>query len=110
MDTRPKLELPEEICLPDGRRFRIRDLINPRIKRTNYNLRTRSREPIGRPVPDYNDRRTVKYTIEDRIWQCQNKPERLAERYGITAKRAQAMQYQARYIMAKLGIDTDQKD
>ena len=88
--------IPEAISLPDGRVFKVKELMEYKPQRVYYNLQTKERKPVGRAGP--------KYTLDDRIWQATASPEAIAERYGITLKIAQTLRYKSRYALNKLDI------
>ena len=101
-----KTIVPETIRLPDGREFRVRDiLVKPRNK-VSYNLRTGR---VGRAAPGTRPRtvprKPYKYTVDERVWQSDATVAEIAERYGITLLQAKQVQYNSRYIIGKLGID-----
>lgn len=75
--------IPEKIKLADGREFLVRDLIGRTSKKVSYNLqKPNARMPAGG---------NVKYTIEERLWMCDATVEEVAERYGISKTKANAI-------------------
>lgn len=101
---------PDIIVLPDGRVYRIADLIKRATRPKNYNLRRTPRVPVDSRVPksfQAQDRRarTVKYTLEERIWQASAEVADMQQRYQISERQAITMKYQSRYILDQLDIE-----
>lgn len=99
----------DTIQLPDGREFNIKDLLDKTTRSRNYNLQKQRRAPVDSRVPRAfagatQVGKTVKYTIEDRKWQAEAKPEEIQARYNITLKQASMIRYQSRYILDQLDI------
>lgn len=104
--TVPKITIPEEIHLPDGRRFKVKLLTNNVKDKTNVNLRSKRAVKI----PDYTAKQPYKYSLEERVWQSQATAEEIQERYAISLKTAQGIYYTSRYIVEKLGLDSKDKE
>ena len=93
----PPAPEPEHIRLPDGRRVALREIRNRVSQATTINCQTgttwrQTRQPgfPGRPG---------KYTIQDRIWQSENTPQAIAQRYHMTLTSARTIKNYARRIV-----------
>lgn len=100
---------PDIIVLPDGRVYRVSELVRRATRPKNYNLRRTRTVPVDSRVPralagEESARRTVKYTLEERIWQASATIPGMQARYQITEKQAITMKYQSRYILDQLDI------
>ena len=105
---------PTEIRLPDGRTYKISDLVGRRTRSQNYNLRSERRVKLARAAIDDKkipkslyqtwSRKPPKYQLEERVWQAQATVEQIQERYSVTAEQAKQMRYQARYILERLDL------
>ena len=93
--------IPETIRLPSGDQVAIKDIVNRLSNRQNHNLLTRQTVAFR---PRANVAKSLKYSIEDRIWISQATVEEIAERYNYTLKRAQNVKYTSRYIVEKLEL------
>jgi len=83
----------------NGKTYNIKELLRMREQnRANHNLRTGRTTSATAPA-------RMKYALEERVWQAQNTWQTTAKRYGISEQQARARQWQAREILAKLGID-----
>ena len=101
---------PDIIVLPDGRVYRIAELVKRATRPKNYNLRRTPRVPVDSRVPRVFTEtvpraRTVKYTLEERIWQASATVPDMQQRYQISERQAITMKYQSRYILDQLAIE-----
>jgi hypothetical protein len=86
----PPAPVPEEISLPDGRRFRVEPLLQQVRDRVNINRLT------GRPRTRGQE---IKYTPEQREWICQATFEQIADRYAVTPLQARGIRNYNRQVL-----------
>lgn len=97
-----ELHLDDKIIV-NGQAYDIRKLYAQaeRLKQ-NINLRTGT-------VKSNPTRPRVKYDLEERIWQARAGFKDIMARYNLTESQARGIQWQARNIMDRLGIDQEKK-
>lgn len=93
--------IPETIRLPSGDQVAIKDIVNRLTNKQNHNLLTRQTVTIR---PRGNKTKTLKYSVEERIWLSRAEVEEIAERYNYTLKKAQSVKYTSRYVVNKLDL------
>lgn len=105
------MKLPKEpevqvdlIRLPDGREFRLRDIMVKATNRVNYNLRTGLVKKVGR---SQGRRMPAKYTIEERVWHTQADVNAIAQRYNISLTTAQGLKYTSKSVINRLEITAE---
>jgi 2-hydroxychromene-2-carboxylate isomerase len=101
--------VPETLVLPDGRTVPVKDITKKISNRANHNLRLKRTIKI----PDIKTKKRTqppKYTVEERVWQSTATVDAIMQRYGYTQKKALGVMYNSRYIVGKLGLDTDTRD
>lgn len=105
----PAVTIPDVIRLPDGREVAIKDLTRRTTNRANHNLRTRRKTTIP-TGPNKRTAAITKYSIQERVWQSTATVDAIMQRYGYTAKKALGVMYNSRYIVDRLGLDTQTKE
>ena len=101
-----KLEMPEWLRLKNGKNYRIQDLLAQRTRSVNHNLRRPGELKIKVPLAlqGKTSHKSVKYTVEDRIWLALATVAEIQQRYTINERQAFYMKYQSRYIVEQLDL------
>ena len=82
--------------MPDGREFRVRDLVAPRGRPEYYNLRSRMPQRIKTRAGQ------TKYSIEDRIWMADATTDQIVEKWQVNERYARILKSQGRQIKIRL--------
>ena len=88
--------IPEHIRLPDGREFRVTDLLAPRGRTEYYNLRS----PQPRQIKTRAGQ--SKYSIEDRIWMADATIDQIIQKWLVNESYARILKSQGRQIKIRL--------
>jgi hypothetical protein len=86
----PPAPVPEEILLPDGRRFAVEPLLQQVRDQVTVNRQT------GRPRKRGQE---VKYSPAEREWIAHSTFEQIADRYGVTPLQARGMRNYNRQVL-----------
>ena len=89
-DPIPEAPVPEEILLPDGRRFRVELLLQQVRDRVTVNRQTGTPRRRGQEV---------KYSPAEREWIAHSTFEQIAERYHVTPLQARGMRNYNRQVL-----------
>lgn len=97
----------DSIKLPDGRTYSVTELLKSRGRSRTRNIRTgREYDPLA--PRHYRQHQNdvdfsapnVKYSLEDRLWQCEHTAEEIQDRYNIlTLDKAKQIRYKALSIV-----------
>ena len=88
--------IPDHITLPDGREFRVCDLLAPRGRTEYYNLRS----PQPRQIKTRAGQ--SKYSIEDRIWMADATIDQIIQKWLVNESYARILKSQGRQIKIRL--------